>query len=564
MHRHHAACHRLLLLAVSQPAHSSSSVTAPVVAAAATSYRQTVQAVSLILLQAVEQGLHEQGALIRSQGSGARNTNNSAVADSMPRQSSRSSPEQKEADFDNPMREPWQQEQSRSDDGEESNTEDSPGGRVNGHLRLTRGRSTLFEQVAEPVAEMCARGLADMFKSSLSTSHSSLRVAKDSEFHKLGTTREEALKFPELQSLRRHGSHFPEDYVPTDRLLLHLATVHEGRSLQVTPEMVQRVNEDEATSRQQTCVKGPDSLAMAVFSWAYADKDIPHNMLVDEMNAVHRKMIADTILLDPACSLRNWWDVTQMVLLMSLAIMLPVEVGFALEDPPLWSLNFFITLAVDLYFLADIFMSFITCTYADDGLLITDKRVLFVRYLKGWFILDLLACFPAGYIGYITESQNEVAVSIGDTPIDLKMLRLVKLVKLLRLARVKRLISKYETKFYEVFQRIKQFSQLLMVLMVAHVFACGWQFIGTVNEKQGKGWVTNWVSRRMDLFPNYNGSVTPLLETHLIDLYLGGYYQSIRTLIAGNVPSDLVDATVAEVIFSLFALVAGGYVYGTG
>eukprot|EP01047_Picozoa_sp_COSAG01_P061282 COSAG01_NODE_7633_length_3120_cov_6.410460_1_plen_178_part_10 len=49
-----------------QPAHSSS-VTAPVVAAAATSYRQTVQAVPPTLLQAAELGLHEQGALIRSQ-----------------------------------------------------------------------------------------------------------------------------------------------------------------------------------------------------------------------------------------------------------------------------------------------------------------------------------------------------------------------------------------------------------------------------------------------------------------------------------------------------------------
>ena len=32
--------------------------------------------------------------------------------------------------------------------------------------------------------------------------------------------------------------------------------------------------------------------------------------------------------------------------------------------------------------------------YNDDGILIKDRKTVITTYMKGWFIIDFLACFP--------------------------------------------------------------------------------------------------------------------------------------------------------------------------
>ena len=50
-------------------------------------------------------------------------------------------------------------------------------------------------------------------------------------------------------------------------------------------------------------------------------------------------------------------------------------------------------LLVDALFLSDIIIRFNTPIYLE-GRLITDRKIIIKAYLRSWFILDLLACFP--------------------------------------------------------------------------------------------------------------------------------------------------------------------------
>ncbi|KAF4316365.1 hypothetical protein BBO99_00008728 [Phytophthora kernoviae] len=49
---------------------------------------------------------------------------------------------------------------------------------------------------------------------------------------------------------------------------------------------------------------------------------------------------------------------------------------------------------IDSFFLLDILLNFRTAYFDDERRLIYDPRVLFWRYLKGWFLFDLISTVP--------------------------------------------------------------------------------------------------------------------------------------------------------------------------
>lgn len=55
---------------------------------------------------------------------------------------------------------------------------------------------------------------------------------------------------------------------------------------------------------------------------------------------------------------------------------------------------YYLDLTADFCFFIDVFVNSISAFYDEDGLLITDNRRIFLRYLKSWFIWDLIASIP--------------------------------------------------------------------------------------------------------------------------------------------------------------------------
>ena len=95
-------------------------------------------------------------------------------------------------------------------------------------------------------------------------------------------------------------------------------------------------------------------------------------------------------------------------------------------------------LSVDIAFVCDILINFITA-YHDPNrkcLVCSPKRIA-MKYLKGYFVLDLVATLPINYI-LSSSSGNLVANKLGKLSRLPKMVRFLKAVRLLKLLRVYR------------------------------------------------------------------------------------------------------------------------------
>ena len=403
--------------------------------------------------------------------------------------------------------------------------------------------------------------------------HSSMREATEAELIKAGVDRkdiENVLDSPEMEKLREA---FGENHVPSTRMLLHLAKAQrkKDRDDSVAPEMIAAGSEPagsdpaestgesaESESAESAAVShtiGASSVGQKLFEWTSGDSDIPLWLMAEERNSTARRRIQKTILLDPDCGLCQAWDATQFVLLVYLAFDLPYRVGFNVGLPRLYSPDFWLGAAVDAFFVFDILLSFITCFYNPDGLLVAEPRKIMIRYAKSWFLIDFVSILPLNYLEYL-EMMDELEQTVN--PQALKLVKLLRLIKLLRLARLHRLLKKYESKFFVFFQRMKAANLVLGILAVGHWTACLWNYVGSTVDEVGNpvGWVADVIAHRLG---ETNQSGTTTLPPD--EIYVLSYFAAIYSLIAGGVPFTTTTASQSEFVFSCVAIIGGGFVY---
>ena len=166
---------------------------------------------------------------------------------------------------------------------------------------------------------------------------------------------------------------------------------------------------------------------------------------------------AHPTIISPDSIFRKIWDGAQIFLLVYVAVAVPYRLAFE-KNVVLWSSWFFFDACIDIYFVADLLMSFRTAYYTKQGDLEHRGHQILVHYLKGWFAVDFSSCLPVGYIGYFTSPSTAETAAKGEgagkgdtgsakTKV-LRLLRLLRLLKLLRLARVNRIIARYEQEYY--------------------------------------------------------------------------------------------------------------------
>jgi len=92
-----------------------------------------------------------------------------------------------------------------------------------------------------------------------------------------------------------------------------------------------------------------------------------------------------------------------MILIFYEMIMIPVDFSFEIESNPMKDFDFFF---VNSFFILDIFVNFNTGYYSK-GLLIMERKRIFVNYLKGAFAVDLVASIP--YTWIVGEDDSTLA-----------------------------------------------------------------------------------------------------------------------------------------------------------
>jgi hypothetical protein len=89
-------------------------------------------------------------------------------------------------------------------------------------------------------------------------------------------------------------------------------------------------------------------------------------------------------------------------------------------------------LLLDLFFCLDVLLNFFTGFHDAGGLYVNSRRQIAGRYLRGWFVLDVLSSVPVDYL-------SELAAGNANSLESLRLVRMLRLVRLLKLFRMSRL-----------------------------------------------------------------------------------------------------------------------------
>jgi len=123
------------------------------------------------------------------------------------------------------------------------------------------------------------------------------------------------------------------------------------------------------------------------------------------------------------------WDLFISCVLIISCFYTPLSLAFQKEqyEHILRIADFFI----DSIFFIDIILTFNTCYYNEEVLLVDDRKIIAISYLKGWFTIDLIACIP---FNFLMGSHNyNIMNSLARAG---RLFRILKLLRFFRLFQV--------------------------------------------------------------------------------------------------------------------------------
>lgn len=308
------------------------------------------------------------------------------------------------------------------------------------------------------------------------------------------------------------------------------------------------------------------------------------------------------------------WDLFMAFLLAYIALLSPYEISFLkfeLETTGDIAL-FVVNRIVDLCFLADMTLQFFLMFYEkptgggisdthNHGVLVHDRKRIALRYMKGWFLLDLISTVPFDLLALVINegevSSSSAAVTPGeDTTQKLKLIRIVRLLrllKLLRILRASRVFMRLESRISISYALLNIVKFLLLMFVFSHWSACLWALVGSLQDQTEVTWITKWMLSRMangvtqmnqqdhalclsnipaPLLAN-TGSLTQRIDArgkfftrngaywancyYPSEIYFASIYWSVMTLTSIGY-GDIVPVNRAEHIFVIFCMVMGG------
>ena len=171
-----------------------------------------------------------------------------------------------------------------------------------------------------------------------------------------------------------------------------------------------------------------------------------------------------------------------------IVIAVPYNIGFGIIVEPL-SVEFWVDVAIDVYFLFDVFLNFRTAYYCDRNFhlsgsgLVTDRCKIATHYAKTWLIIDIVSCAPIAYVvlliqyrdtgSVFSESPQASTVSQSNRQAKLvKILRLLRLVKnmakVAKLKKLKQVLAAYEDCLGALTTSVTILKLLLVLLLLGH------------------------------------------------------------------------------------------------
>ncbi|KAG2501915.1 hypothetical protein HYH03_000413 [Edaphochlamys debaryana] len=225
----------------------------------------------------------------------------------------------------------------------------------------------------------------------------------------------------------------------------------------------------------------------------------------------------------PDSRFRKLWINIQLIVVLYIIWVTPVRVGF---DKPATGFWFWFEGLIDFFFYTDLVLNFFTAyEHPVTGELITNHRKIAARYLKTWFIIDLLATFPSDYVVRFVEGtwtcsirggcdlvvRNDSAASIVVMLRMLRVFRILWIFKNFNVLSVGTILGRLQDEFYAARWVISLVELLIVLVFLGHLSGCFFYLFS------GPRW---WTAEEKKLIDGGE------LSTWVLDK-LGGYYTVI-------------------------------------
>lgn len=197
---------------------------------------------------------------------------------------------------------------------------------------------------------------------------------------------------------------------------------------------------------------------------------------------------------------------------------------------------------IDILFIIDIFVYSFSAYIDKEENVITDHMIIIEKYLKTWFIIDLLSAFPSSLINlFLEDSQFQSIRSILRVSKFYKIYKWMKIIRLLKLNKEndKIDIAIIPKKLLHSLQinRILKFSLLFSIIL--HISTCLWVYIAKANETEN-----NWI---------YQAN---LLDLNNFDLYISSMYFNLVTVLTIGY-GDITSSNQYERVYNILYMMVG-------
>nr|XP_053646489.1 potassium voltage-gated channel subfamily H member 8-like [Cherax quadricarinatus] len=239
--------------------------------------------------------------------------------------------------------------------------------------------------------------------------------------------------------------------------------------------------------------------------------------------------------------LKTCWDLVILLATFYVAVTVPYNAAFLVNTNQQDKPTIVPDVVVEALFLVDILLNFRTTFVNKKGEVVLSPVRIATHYVKGWFVLDLVAAMPFDLL---------LAADVYSSTFQATNIHLLKLTRLLRLARLLQKMDRYY-----------QYSALILTLLmlsfslVAHWLACVWYAIAE-DEMQRPQAEIGWIYDLAERLARDVRNVT-ISEKYVTALYFT--CSSLTSVGFGNVSAN----TNREKIFSIVTMLIGALMHAT-